>query len=181
MIGGLSGVMLRLGARSTGRSTDTYFVVAHFHYVLFGGTVFVALRRRLLLVPEDDRPHAVRAARQVALLGHPASAFNMTFMPMYVLGVLGMPRRQSTPTSGNLGWSTLELISAIGAFIIGAGIILFVVNIVRSLLVGEPAGDDPWDGWTLEWATSSPPAHRNFATLPGGAQRPAPLGCQAPR
>ena len=91
--------------------------------------------------------------------------FLLTFMPMYGLGLLGMPRRLYT-YAPNLGWSTLDLISAIGAYIIGAAVIIFVVNIVRSLLVGEPAGDDPWDAWTLEWATSSPPPHGNFAPLP---------------
>jgi cytochrome c oxidase subunit I+III len=91
--------------------------------------------------------------------------FLLTFMPMYGLGLLGMPRRLYT-YSPNLGWSTLDFISAIGAYIIGAAIVIFFVNIVRSLLVGEPAGDDPWDAWTLEWATSSPPPAGNFAALP---------------
>jgi cytochrome c oxidase subunit I+III len=91
--------------------------------------------------------------------------FLMTFMPMYALGILGMPRHQYT-YAANLGWSTLELISGIGAYVIGAAMVIFVVNVVRSLLVGEPAGDDPWDAWTLEWATSSPPPHGNFSTLP---------------
>jgi cytochrome c oxidase subunit I+III len=162
-IGGISGV-LQASVPFDWQVNQTMFIVAHLHNVLFGGTVFIAFAAVYYWFPKiTGRLLSDRLGKWhfwVILVG-----FLMTFMPMYELGVLGMPRHQYTYSAG-LGWSLPELISGIGAFIIGAGIILFVVNIVRSLLVGEPAGDDPWDGWTLEWATSSPPAHGNFATLP---------------
>ena len=162
-IGGISGV-LQASVPFDWQVNQTMFIVAHLHNVLFGGTVFIAFAAVYYWFPKmTGRMLSDRLGKWhfwVILVG-----FLMTFMPMYGLGVLGMPRHQYT-YAADLGWSTLELISGIGAFIIGAGIVLFVVNIVRSLLVGEPAGDDPWDAWTLEWATTSPPPHGNFATIP---------------
>ena len=162
-IGGLSGVM-QASVPFDWQVNETFFIVAHLHNVLFGGTAFIAFAAFYYWFPKitgrmlSDR--LGKAHFWVISVG-----FLMTFMPMYALGLMGMPRRQSTYMP-NLGWNTLELISGIGAYIIGVAIVIFIVNIVRSLLVGEPAGDDPWDAWTLEWATSSPPAPGNFRTLP---------------
>jgi len=162
-IGGISGV-LQASVPFDWQVNQTMFIVAHLHNVLFGGTAFIAFAAVYYWFPKmTGRMLSDRLGKWhfwVISVG-----FLMTFMPMYGLGLLGMPRHQYT-YAGDLGWSTLELISGIGAYIIGAGIVIFIVNIVRSLLAGEPAGDDPWDGWTLEWATGSPPPHGNFATLP---------------
>ena len=90
---------------------------------------------------------------------------NLAFFPMHISGLLGMPRRVYTYPPG-LGWELPNFISTLGAYILGLAILAFVYNVVRSLYVGEPAGDDPWDAWTLEWATSSPPPPHNFHRLP---------------
>ncbi|HMK91477.1 MAG TPA: cytochrome c oxidase subunit I, partial [Thermoleophilia bacterium] len=143
---------------------DTFYIVGHLHNVLFAGTVFAVFAGFYYWFPKmTGRLLSDRLGKWhfwVLVVG-----FLLTFMPMYALGLMGMPRRVYT-YAPNLGWNTLNLISAIGAFIIGAAIIIFVVNIVRSLLHGEPAGDNPWGAWTLEWATSSPPPPGNFRQLP---------------
>src|SRR6185503_11549217 len=90
---------------------------------------------------------------------------HLTFDPQHIAGILGMPRRIFTFDAGR-GWELYNLISTLGAALQAAGIMCFAVNLVRSYLKGKPAGDDPWDAWTLEWATSSPPAEYNFAELP---------------
>ncbi|MGZ4198666.1 MAG: cytochrome c oxidase subunit I [Thermoleophilia bacterium] len=162
-VGGISGV-LQASVPFDWQANDSFFIVAHLHNVLFAGTAFAAFAGFYYWFPKmTGRMLSDRLGKWhfwVITVG-----FLMTFMPMYALGLLGMPRRLYT-YAPNLGWSTLDLISAIGAYIIGVAIIIFVVNIVRSLLVGEPAGDNPWEAWTLEWATSSPPPTGNFATLP---------------
>jgi cytochrome c oxidase subunit I+III len=91
--------------------------------------------------------------------------FNLTFFPMHILGLLGMPRRVYTYQSG-LGWETLNLLATIGAYVLAIGILLFIVNIFRSLKVGEPAGPNPWNAGTLEWAADSPPKNYNFLIIP---------------
>jgi cytochrome c oxidase subunit I len=162
-VGGISGV-LQASVPFDWQVNDSFFIVAHLHNVLFSGTAFAAFAGFYYWFPKmsgrmlSDRLGKVHFWTITV-------GFLLTFMPMYGLGLLGMPRRLYT-YSPNLGWSTLDFISAIGAYIIGAAIVIFFVNIVRSLLVGEPAGDDPWDAWTLEWATSSPPPTGNFAALP---------------
>ena len=105
--------------RSTGRLTDTYYVVAHFHYVLFGGTLLAIFGRHLLLVSEDHRPAARRAARQVALLAD-VVGFNLTFFPMHIVGLMGMPRRVYTYPDLP-GWGALNFVETVGAFIHGRG------------------------------------------------------------
>ena len=162
-VGGISGV-LQASVPFDWQVNDSFFIVAHLHNVLFAGTAFAAFAGFYYWFPKmTGRMLSDRLGKWhfwVITVG-----FLLTFMPMYALGLMGMPRRIYT-YAPNLGWSTLDLISAIGAYIIGVAIVLFVVNIVRSLLIGEPAGDDPWDAWTLEWATSSPPPAGNFAALP---------------
>ena len=100
--------------------------------------------------------------------------FIVTFLPMYVLGLLGMPRRVYT-YAPDLGWNWLNLISTLGGYTIAVGVTLFLVNVVRSLRERRAAGDDPWDAWTLEWATTSPPPAENFAALPDGPPAGRPL------
>jgi cytochrome c oxidase subunit I len=162
-VGGITGVMQAV-VPFDWQVTDTYFIVGHFHNVLFAGTVFGVFAGFYYWFPKlsgrmlDDR------------LGKwhfwtLAVGFSLTFLPMYALGLLGMPRRVYTYAS-NVGWSDLNLVSSIGGYIIAVSIVIFVVNVVRSLRSGEVAGDDPWDAWTLEWATTSPPPRDNFTSLP---------------
>jgi heme/copper-type cytochrome/quinol oxidase subunit 1 len=91
--------------------------------------------------------------------------FNLTFFPMHILGLLGMPRRIYTYGSG-LGWDTWNLVETIGAFLIGLSVLVFIWNFFKTIRNGAPAGDDPWDGHSLEWTVSSPPPAYNFAVIP---------------
>jgi cytochrome c oxidase subunit 1 len=91
--------------------------------------------------------------------------FNLTFGPQHFLGVDGMPRRIFTYPAG-MGWELWNLVSSLGAYMIGIAVLVFIVNVIKTMRSGERAGDDPWDGRTLEWSISSPPAHYNFATIP---------------
>jgi cytochrome c oxidase subunit 1 len=91
--------------------------------------------------------------------------FNLTFFPMHLMGLLGMPRRIYTYPSG-LGWEILNLLATIGAFVLGLSILIFFVNVFISLWAGRVAPNDPWDAWTLEWATTSPPQPHNFDQIP---------------
>ena len=145
--------------------TDSYFVVAHFHYVLFGGAVFPILAAIHYWLPKmsgrmfDERLGRSRASGSIFL------GFNLAFFPMHISGLLGMPRRVYTYPSG-MGWDTLNLLSTIGSFVLAFGILIVVTNVLWSLVSGAPAGNDPWGANTLEWATTSPPPNYNFATIP---------------
>jgi heme/copper-type cytochrome/quinol oxidase subunit 1 len=90
---------------------------------------------------------------------------NLAFFPMHILGLLGMPRRVYT-YPGNVGWNELNLMATVGAFIIGVGVMIFLFNVIVTLKSGEKAGTDPWDAFTLEWDTASPPKQYNFLTIP---------------
>jgi cytochrome c oxidase subunit 1 len=144
--------------------TDSYFVVAHFHYVLVGAIVFTIFAAIYYWFPKatgkrlDERLGRWHFALLVV-------GFNLTFGPMHVAGILGMPRRIYTYAPGH-GWEWWNLLASIGAIFQAAGILFFLWNVVRSLRRGAPAGDDPWDAWTLEWTTSSPPPAYNFEALP---------------
>ena len=164
VVGGVTGVMFAVVPFDQ-QVTDSYFVVAHFHYVLFGGAVLPAACRPLLLVAEDDRPDD-----RAAGAGSPASALvfiglNLTFFPMHIAGLLGMPRRIYTFDS-DVGWNVWNLLSSIGAFVLALGFLLTLFVLVQSLLHGGRAPDDPWGANTLEWATGSPPKEYNFPVLP---------------
>ena len=143
---------------------DTFFVVAHMHYVLFGTVGFAMFGGIFYWFPKmtgqmlDERLGKL----QFWLL---ILAFNATFFPMHQVGAEGMPRRVGDypPTSG---WTDLNLLATAGSAIFVLAIGVFVWNVVTSLRVGPPAGDDPWGGHTLEWATSSPPPHHNFRRMP---------------
>ncbi|HYY79357.1 MAG TPA: cytochrome c oxidase subunit I [Actinomycetes bacterium] len=161
--GGLTGVMFAVVPFDQ-QVTDSYFVVAHFHYVLFGGAVFPILAAVYYWMPKitgrllDERLGKV--SFWLIFVG-----FNLLFFPMHLSGLLGMPRRVYTYSPG-LGWDAWNLASTAGAYVVAVGILATVVNFLRSLRRGEPAGDDPWGGDSLEWATSSPPPPYNFAAIP---------------
>jgi cytochrome c oxidase subunit 1/cytochrome c oxidase subunit I+III len=144
--------------------TDSYFVVAHFHYVLFGGAVFPIFAAVFYWLPKitgrllDERLGV--ASFWLVFVG-----FNLAFFPMHVSGLLGMPRRVYTYPA-DMGWDTFNLLSTVGAVVLVLGIVAILVNVVWSVAAGEPAGDDPWGGNTLEWTTSSPPPAYDFARIP---------------
>jgi len=162
-IGGLSGIAFAV-VPIDWQLTDSYFVVAHFHYVLFGGTAFAMFAGAYYWFPKitgrmlDERWGKVHF--WLTFIG-----FNMTFMIQHVLGMLGMPRRVFTypPLPG---WEAMNMISTIGAFVLGFAVLILMINVAISLRSGKIAGDNPWDAWTLEWATTSPPPHENFTRVP---------------
>jgi len=162
-IGGLSGVTHSIVPADT-QQTDTYYVVAHFHYVLFGGLIFALFAGFYYWYPKvfgrmlDERLGKLNF--WTLFIG-----FNLTFGPMHFLGLWGMPRRTYRYDDG-LGWTTLNQVITVGSFLIAFSVLLFVVNAVVSKSRGKVAGNDPWDGRTLEWTTSSPPPEYNFAEIP---------------
>ena len=168
IIGGLTGVMLAAVPLNT-QLHDTFFVVAHFHYVLIGGAVFPLFGAFYYWYPKiTGRLLSERLGAWV--FGLFFAGFNLTFFPMHVLGLHGMPRRVYTyPTA--MGWGTLNLAASAGALLIAAAVVLFVFDAIRALRVGEMAADNPWDAGTLEWATSSPPPNSNFLFPPTVAGR----------
>jgi cytochrome c oxidase subunit 1 len=143
---------------------DTYWVVAHLHYVLFGGSVFGIMGGLYYWFPKmTGRMMSETVGKaQFALM---FIGFNLTFFPMHELGLAGMPRRIADYSS-TAGWNDLNLLATIGGFTIAASMLLLLWNIFVSLRSGAPAGDDPWEGNTLEWATTSPPPPYNFDRLP---------------
>jgi cytochrome c oxidase subunit I len=159
VVGGLSGVMVA-AAPFAGQARDTAFAVAHFHYVLFGGAVFPIFAGLHYWLPKmTGRLLDERLGQATFWLMFVGS--NLTFFPMYMTGLLGMPRRVYTYQPG-LGWDGLNLLSTVGAFILAGSIVVFVANLLWSRGHGAAAGNDPWNGNTLEWATTSPPRADNF-------------------
>lgn len=161
--GGLTGITLAIVPLDW-QLSDSYFVVGHFHYVLFGGTVFGIFAAVFYWFPKaTGRMLSERLGKWffwLILVG-----FNITFFPMHLSGILGMPRRiyMFQPDRGLELWN---LISSLGVILQVVAMILFVLNIVISLRKGRIAGKDPWDAWTLEWATTSPPPEWNFNRIP---------------
>jgi heme/copper-type cytochrome/quinol oxidase subunit 1/heme/copper-type cytochrome/quinol oxidase subunit 3 len=163
VIGGLSGVTFAV-APIDWQMTDTYYVVAHFHYVLFGGTAFAVMGATYYWFPKmSGRLLSERLGRAHFWLM--VVGFNLTFFVQHFLGILGMPRRVFTYPDLPY-WAVLNLLSTLGAVIMGVASLVFVVNLAMSLRRGKVAGDNPWEAWTLEWATTSPPPHDNFAEVP---------------
>jgi cytochrome c oxidase subunit 1 len=163
IIGGLSGVTHAI-VPSDYQQQDTYYIVAHFHYVLFGGAIFGLFSGAYYWLPKVTGKLLSEGLGKLhfwlMLIG-----FNLTFGPMHILGLQGMPRRYYRYAEGT-GWDFWNLVSTIGAFLIAASIAVFMVNVIRSLARGKEAGADPWDARTLEWSIPSPPPHYNFAEIP---------------
>ncbi|HEX2220033.1 MAG TPA: cytochrome c oxidase subunit I [Gemmatimonadales bacterium] len=163
IIGGFTGVMVASVPYDV-QAHDSYFVVAHLHYVLLGGMVFPLFGAAYFWLPKvtgrmlDE--HLGRWHFALFFIG-----VNLTFFPMHQLGLDGMTRRVYTYLP-ETGWGTLNLVATLGALTIAASVAVFLVNLVRSRRAGVPAGDDPWGGPDLEWATSSPPAPYNFHLIP---------------
>src|SRR6185312_10382745 len=161
--GGLTGVMF-VAIPFTQQVTDTYFVVAHFHYIIFGAAVFPIFAGMYYWFPKvTGRMYFERPGQISFWLIFVGT--NLLFFPMHIVGLLGMPRRQYTYPDG-LGWGAYNLAETIGGFLTAAGILLLLGNLLVSWFRGEQAGPDPWHGPTLEWTTSSPPPEYNFAVIP---------------
>ncbi len=143
---------------------DTYFVVAHIHYVLFGGSVFGVFAGIYYWFPKMTGRMLSETLGKVQFVLM-FIGFNLTFFPMHQLGLAGMPRRIAD-YAASTGWSDLNLVATIGGFVIAASMLPFFWNVLVSLRSGKIAGDDPWQANTLEWATSSPPPPYNFDHLP---------------
>jgi hypothetical protein len=148
---------------------DTYFVVAHFHYVLIGGSTFPLLGAIVYWFPKiTGRMMSDRLGRISFWLLF--GGFNLTFFPMHLLGLAGMPRRVYTyPAS--MGWGNMNVLATIGAAVIVVALLVYLFNVVSSLRHGAVAGPNPWEAATLEWATSSPPPPYNFLPQPTVASR----------
>ncbi len=162
-IGGISGVMLAIFPIDW-QVHDTYFVVAHFHYVLVAGAVNAILCGLYYWFPKMTGRMLSETLGKLSFwltfIG-----FNVTFLVQHSLGLDGMPRRIYEYSSAN-DWGTLNLISTIGSFILGAGVLVTAFNVLRSLKKGPLAGPDPWKGNTLEWFVESPPPPNNFDVVP---------------
>jgi cytochrome c oxidase subunit 1 len=163
LIGGLTGIMLAIVPFNF-QVTDTYFVVGHFHWVLIGGTLFGAFAGIHYWYPKvTGRMLNERLAQWQFWLLY--IGFFLTFGPMHMAGMLGMPRRVFTYDPGR-HWEIWNQLATVGALIQAPSYAILVVNLLWSLWFGKPAGDDPWDAWTLEWTTTSPPPSYNFETIP---------------
>jgi cytochrome c oxidase subunit 1 len=163
LIGGISGVFQAVLPIDT-QLHDTYWVVAHLHYVLFGGSVFGIFAGLYFWMPKmfgwklGERLGKIHF--WLMFLG-----FNLTFFPMHILGLLGMPRRYFDYPADR-GWTQYNMAATVGALLIGLSILVFIVNFLASARQKDPAGDDPWEANSLEWATSSPPPVYNFLRIP---------------
>jgi len=163
VIGGLTGIMLAVAPMDF-QLSDSYFVVGHFHWVIIGGILMGLFAGLYYWYPKvTGRMYSERLARWqfwLLLIG-----FILTFGPMHIAGMLGMPRRIYTYPVDR-GWELWNQVSSLGAFLQAPSYLIFVWNMIVSLKNGALAGDDPWDAWTLEWATTSPPPLYNFETIP---------------
>jgi cytochrome c oxidase subunit 1 len=163
LMGGVTGIFLASPPINYA-AHDTYYVVGHFHYVLFGGSVFAVFASIYYWGPKmwgrlfDERLGKLHF--WLLLIG-----FNLTFFPMHQLGLDGMQRRIADYPA-DAGFTTLNVVSTIGAFVMALSIVVFLVNYVKMRRKGSPSGNDPWGGYTLEWWTTSPPPHHNFTSLP---------------
>jgi cytochrome c oxidase subunit I len=171
VIGGLTGVMIAAVPLDL-QLHDTYFIVAHFHYVLIGGAVFPLLGAITYWFPKFT---GRMMSEKIGKLGFWMLflGFQLAFFPMHVAGIYGMPRRVYTYPAG-MGLEWPNLLSSLGSLVVALAVLLFVLNMVRSALGGRRAAANPWDGSSLEWATQSPPADYNFAHIPVVESR-APL------
>ncbi|MGA8026524.1 MAG: cytochrome c oxidase subunit I [Bryobacteraceae bacterium] len=168
VLGGLTGVVLASVPLDL-QVHDTYFVVAHFHYVLIGGALFPLFGAFYHWFPKMTGRLMNETVGKlnfwILFIG-----FNLTFFPMHILGLKGMTRRIYTYPL-EMGWGAANLLATIGACVIALGGIVFIVNVLASLKRGQIAGNDPWEGDTLEWASASPPKNYNFEYLPVASSR----------
>ncbi len=173
LIGGITGVFLASPPIDY-QVQDSYYVVAHMHYVLFGGSAFAAFGAFYFWIPKmSGRMLGEGLGRLHFWLL--AIGFNLTFFPMHILGIEGMARRVADYPD-EPGWTLLNVLASAGSVVIAAAVLIFAWNVISSVWLrrGRPAGDDPWGGYSLEWATSSPPPHHNFHSLPRiRSERPA--------
>jgi cytochrome c oxidase subunit 1 len=163
LVAGLTGIMLSI-APFDWQLHDSYFVIGHFHFTLVAGLVFGIFAGIYYWFPKATGKMMNEKLGKLHfwlfVLG-----VNLTFIPMHFLGFLGMPRRIYT-YAPNRGWESLNLVTSFGVTIQMIAVAIFAYNVIHSVLKGVRAGDDPWDGWTLEWATSSPPPEYNFEKVP---------------
>jgi cytochrome c oxidase subunit 1 len=165
VMGGLTGVMIAAVPFNL-QAHDTFFIVAHFHYVLIGGAVFPLLGALHYWFPKMTgrmmRPGLARLEAAIVFVG-----FHLTFFPMHILGLQGMTRRVYTYLP-ETGWGPLNALATVGAFVLSLGVLLLVANVVVSLRApgATTAGPNPWNAGTLEWLTTSPPVDYNFGLLP---------------
>src|SRR3954469_25717287 len=161
--GGLTGIMF-VAIPFDQQVTDTFFIVAHFHYIIFGAAVFPIFGGMYYWFPKVTGKLYFEKPGQISFWLIFAGT-NLLFFPMHVLGLLGMTRREYTYPSG-LGWESYNAVETLGSYITTVGILLLIGNLVWSYFRGAPAGPDPWHGATLEWTTSSPPPAYNYAVIP---------------
>ena len=163
IVGGLSGVM-HSSAASDAQQQDTYFIIAHIHYVLFGGSIVALLAGVYYWFPKVTGRLMDETVGKInfwlMFIG-----MNIAFFPMHFLGLDGMPRRIVTYDS-DMGWNLWNLVSSLGALLVALSVLVFMINVIRSYRKGEVAGADPWDARTLEWSIPSPPPEYNFAQIP---------------
>jgi len=163
LIGGISGVMHSFSA-SDYQQQDTYFIVAHIHYVLFGGAIFAIFAGIYYWFPKfTGRMYDEKLGKQnfwLMFIGQ-----NITFFPMHFVGMQGMPRRIFTYDS-EMGWAFWNGVESFAAYVVAFGVLLFIINMIKSWISGPKADGDPWDGRTLEWSISSPPPVYNFLDVP---------------
>jgi cytochrome c oxidase subunit I+III len=163
IIGGLSGITLA-AIPFDQQVHDSYYVVAHFHFVIFGAAVFPILGGMYFWFPKVTGRMYHEGVGKLSFWLTFVGTF-VTFFPMHIVGILGMPRRNYTYASG-LGWSLLNFIESIGAYILAVGLVMIVANLVVSRFRGAVAGNDPFGGDTLEWSTTSPPPPYNYPVIP---------------
>ena len=162
-LGGITGIMVAMPTFDA-QAHDTYFVVAHFHYVMGGGALMAFFGAVYYWFPKmtgrliDERLGKV--AWFFTVLG-----FHVLFFPQHIAGLMGMPRRIQTYPAG-IGLETVNMVSTIGSWIMGVGLILILINVIQGFRAPKNAGNDPWDGRTLEWSIPSPPPYYNFAVQP---------------
>jgi cytochrome c oxidase subunit 1 len=168
LIAGLTGIMLA-SSPFDWQLGGSYFVVAHFHYVIVGGILFALFGAFYYWYPKitGRMLHEGLGKLHFWLF---VIGFHLTFDLMHIPGLLGMPRRIYTYEPGR-GWDTLNFLVTIGAFVQGIATLVFVGNLLISYFKGKKAGNDPWDAWTLEWSVSSPPPTYNFASIPRVSSR----------
>jgi cytochrome c oxidase subunit 1 len=163
LIAGLTGIMLSASPFNW-QLTGSYFVVAHFHYVIVGAILFAIFGAFYYWFPKMSGHMYSETLAQwhfwLFVLG-----FHLTFDFMHIPGILGMPRRIYTYEPGR-GWDIWNLMVTVGTVVQAIAILIFVFNLLWSMFKGAPAGNDPWDAWSLEWSTTSPPPDYNFATIP---------------